>query len=234
MPTYSQFCPLAKAMEVLDERWTVLIVRELLLGSSHFNELRRGVPRMSPTLLSRRLKSLERSGLVSHDDEGYHLTECGRDLHQVVMSLGVWGVKWIRDFGDEDLDPHLLMWDVQRTVPAHQWPDGRTTVALEFTDLPPQRGRWWLVVTDGHAESCDFDPGFPVIATVRSTLRTLTEVWRGDLSWDQARRSERLELVGPSDVRRTVPSWIGRSLLAQAAAAQSSETLNSRRAPEAM
>ncbi|MFS0883760.1 winged helix-turn-helix transcriptional regulator [Aeromicrobium sp. 179-A 4D2 NHS] len=107
--SYGQFCPLAKAMEILDERWTILIVRELLLGSTRFNELRRGVPRMSPALLSKRLRDLERHGLVIHDPDGYHLTECGRDLHEAVMDLGVWGLRWIEDFGDEDLDPHLLM-----------------------------------------------------------------------------------------------------------------------------
>ena len=220
MASYSQFCPLAKAMEVLDERWTVLVVRELLLGSTRFNELRRGVPRMSPALLSKRLKSLERIGIVSHVDDTYRLTDCGRDLYAAVSALGVWGARWISEFGDEDLDPHLLMWDVQRTVPTHLWPGVRTTLALEFTDLTPQRSRWWLVVNDGRAESCDFDPGFEVAATVRGTLRTLTEVWRGDLTWDQARRSARLEVTGPTDVRRQVPTWIGRSMLASLAAEQ--------------
>lgn len=220
MATYSQFCPLAKAMEILDERWTVLVIRELLLGSTHFNELRRGVPRMSPALLSKRLKSLERNGIVRHADDAYQLTEAGRDLYTAISSLGVWGTKWISEFGDEDLDPHLLMWDVQRTVPTHLWPDVRTTLALEFTDLAPRQARWWLVVSAGRAESCDFDPGFEVAATVRSTLRTLVEVWRGDLGWEQAQRLARLEVVGPTDVRRQVPTWIGRSVLAALTAEQ--------------
>lgn len=224
MAGYSQFCPLAKAMEVLDERWTVLVVRELLMGSTHFNELRRGLPRMSPALLSKRLKSLERHGIVTHDGTTYQLTECGRDLWTAVASLGVWGTRWIQDFGDEDLDPHLLMYDVQRTVPSRPWPPGRTTVALEFADLPPRRRRWWLVVADGHAESCDDDPGYEVTATVRADLRTLTEIWRGDLAWEAAFRSHRVEVEAPGDVRRQVPLWIGRGTLAELAAAAEAES----------
>jgi DNA-binding HxlR family transcriptional regulator len=214
MPTYGQFCPIAKAMEILDERWTVLLVRELLLGSTHFNELRRGVPRMSPALLSKRLKTLERHGIIEHTADGYSLTECGRDLHAAVATLGMWGLKWISDVGDEDLDPHLLMWDMQRTVPIAQWPADRTTVALEFTDLPTRRGRWWLVVADGHADACDFDPGFEVCATVRSPLRALTEIWRGDLSWERALRAGSVEVEAQRVVRRQVPDWIGQSTLA--------------------
>ncbi|MBC9226012.1 transcriptional regulator [Aeromicrobium sp. 636] len=212
--SYGQFCPLAKAMEILDERWTILIVRELLLGSTRFNELRRGVPRMSPALLSKRLQALERHGLVDHEDGAYRLTECGRDLHAAVMSLGVWGLRWIEDFGDEDLDPHLLMWDVRRTIGA-AWPAGRTCVAVEFTDLR-RAGRWWLVVTDGTVDVCDYDPGFDVTATVRTTLRTLTRVWRGDVSWEQAIRAERVAIDAPRDVRAEVPGWFGRSVLAAA------------------
>ena len=213
MPTYSQFCPVAKAMEILDERWTVLVVRELLLGSTRFNELRRGVPRMSPALLSKRLRSLERDGLLVHVDDEYLLTEAGRDLHAAVMALGSWGQRWIKDIGDSDLDPHLLMWDVQRTVPTDEWPDGTTCLALEFTDLPPRRGRWWLVVSRGKAESCDFDPGHEVAATVRGTLRDLTHVWRGDLTWAQAMRAGRVDIEATGPVVRRVPTWLGQSVL---------------------
>jgi len=217
--SYGQFCPLAKAMEILDERWTVLIVRELLLGSTRFNELRRGVPRMSPALLSKRLQALERHGIVDHEDGHYRLTACGRDLHTAVMSLGVWGLRWIEDFGDEDLDPHLLMWDVRRTVPTASWPPGRTCVAVEFTDLQRAR-RWWLVVAGGQVDACDYDPGYEVTATVRATLRTLTHVWRGDVSWERAMRARQVEIEAPGDVRRDVPDWFGRSMLADALAAQ--------------
>jgi hypothetical protein len=155
-----------------------------------------------------------------HDADGYRLTECGRDLHAAVMSLGVWGLRWVEDFGDEDLDPHLLMWDIRRTIPVAAWPAGRTCVALEFTDLSRAR-RWWLVVSNGVVDTCDYDPGYDVAATVRSSLRTMTRVWRGDVSWDRAVRSREVEVDAPRALRAAVPGWFGRSMLAEALAAQS-------------
>ena len=139
MSGYGQFCPVAKAMELLDERWTMLVVRELLLGSRHFNDLRRGVPKMSPALLSKRLKSLTRAGVVEREEiDGrttYSLTECGKELAEVVDALGAWGVRWIGELGEEDLDPHLLMWDMRRTIPI----DGVAAVA-HHVGVPPRRG----------------------------------------------------------------------------------------------
>ena len=121
MSSYGQFCPVAKAMEVLDERWTLLVVRELLMGSRHFNELRRGNPKMSPALLSKRLRRLERAGVVRRVLDGgrisYELTESGLELRPLVDALGAWGARWVGELGEEDLDPHLLMFDVRRTIP---------------------------------------------------------------------------------------------------------------------
>jgi len=224
MASYGQFCPVAKAMEVLDERWTMLVLRELMMGSRHFNELRRGVPRMSPALLSKRLQSLQRSGLVTRTDEAgrtaYDLTACGAELFDVVQGLGIWGQKWIGDLGEEDLDPHLLMWDMKRTIPAQTWPAGRTTLAVRFSDVERAVRDWWIVVNDGQTDICDFDPGFDVDAEVDTTLRCLTRVWRGDLSWRQALAGEELTLRGPTAVRRQVPAWLGDSALAQAGRAK--------------
>ncbi len=218
MTSYGQFCPVAKAMEVLDERWTLLILREMLAGSSHFNDLRRGNPKMSPTLLSKRLRTLERAGVVQRVVEDgrtrYTLTECGEELRDVVDALGAWGVRWIGQLGEEDLDPHLLMWDMRRTVPVEQWPDGRTVVAFEFVDVMPKAAHWWLCVSRGEADICDYDPGFNVAATVTTSLRTLTEVWRGDISWHQAIKDERLGLTGSSTAVRSVPGWLGQMQLA--------------------
>jgi DNA-binding HxlR family transcriptional regulator len=143
MPSYGQFCPVAKAMELLDERWTVLVVRELLEGSRHFNELRRGVPKMSPALLSKRLQTLTRAGVVERSEvDGrtvYALTQSGRELNDVVQALGVWGVRWMPELGDRDLDPHLLMWDIHRKVPVDAWPRART--ALAFGSETSRRSR---------------------------------------------------------------------------------------------
>jgi DNA-binding HxlR family transcriptional regulator len=218
MSTYGQFCPVAKAMELLDERWTLLVVRELLQGSAHFNELRRGVPKMSPALLSKRLKSLTRAGVVERTDAGgrasYSLTECGRELKGIVDALGAWGVRWIGVLGDDDLDPHLLMWDMQRHVAIDTWPRARTTVAFELTGAAPKASRWWLVVAEGHVDMCDFDPGYDVTATVRTSLRRLTEVWRGDVSWSRALVDGSVSITGVRDARRAVPTWLGQSELA--------------------
>ncbi|MBU8818463.1 helix-turn-helix transcriptional regulator [Mycolicibacterium goodii] len=218
MSTYGQFCPVAKAMELLDERWTLLVVRELLLGSTHFNDLRRGVPKMSPALLSRRLKSLARAGVLERTEvdgrTSYSLTECGRELATVVDALGTWGVRWIGELGEEDLDPHLLMWDMRRTIPIEKWPRTRTTVAFILDGVAPKAARWWLVVADGEADVCDFDPGYEVTGAIQTSLRTLTRIWRGDLSWSHAVLDGNVALSGPSEVRRAIPKWIGQGQLA--------------------
>lgn len=223
MSSYGQFCPVAKAMEVLDERWTLLVVRELLLGSRHFNALRRGVPKMSPALLSKRLRSLERAGIVTRSGSGgrtsYTLTERGRELEPIVNALGLWGLRWIGDLGEEDLDPHLLLWDMKRTLPVDAWPRARTVVAFAFDDVPRKDAAWWVVVSGGEVDICDYDPGYDVDVAVRCSLEALTRIWRGELSWPGAVRTGRVELEGPEEVRRAVPSWLGRSKLADALAA---------------
>lgn len=217
MPGYGQFCPVAKAMEVLDERWTILIVREMLLGSRHFNELRRGVPRMSPALLSKRLKSLERSGVLTRTVErtqvGYDLTPAGRELVGVVNDLAAWGMRWIGELGDDDLDPHLLMWDIRRTIPVDKWPRVRTTVAVRFLDVAPADRHWWVVVAGGEADICDVDPGYQVDVDVQTTLRVLTRIWRGELSWVHAIGHGSVVADGPA--RRELPTWFGDSRIAQ-------------------
>lgn len=219
--SYHQFCPVAKAMELLDERWTMLVVRELVTGSQHFNELRRGVPRMSPTLLSRRLGQLARAGIVDRVDCGgevrYALTDAGRELRPVVEALGVWGTRWIGEIGDEDLDPKLLLWDMHRNIDHDATPAGRTVVEFMFTDVPRGARRWWLVINGGDADVCDADPGHPVAVTVTARLRHLTEVWRGDVSWRQALRSGTVAIQGPEELRRAVPQWFTLSVFAPVA-----------------
>ncbi|MBS1694644.1 MAG: helix-turn-helix transcriptional regulator [Actinobacteria bacterium] len=213
MSGYGQFCPVAKAMELLDERWTLLVVRELLLGSRHFNDLRRGVPKMSPALLSKRLKSLARAGVVERDESDgrttYSLTPCGRELAVVVDALGAWGVRWIGELGDDDLDPHLLMWDIRRTIPIDTWPRSRTTLAFRLGGVTPKASRWWVVVADGEADICDVDPGYEVSGTVETSLLTLTRIWRGDVGWSRALLDGSVSVSGPAEVRRAIPSWIG-------------------------
>ena len=135
-------------MELLDERWTLLVVRELISGSEQFNQLRRGLPRMSPSLLSRRLVQLERAGLlVRTTDDGavrYRLTRAGTELRPVVEAIGAWGVRWVGELGDRDLDPKLLLWDMHRHVVSDAVPDGRTVVSFHFPDAERGRRDWWL------------------------------------------------------------------------------------------
>lgn len=218
MSGYGQFCPVAKAMELLDERWTMLVVRELLLGSRHFNDLRRGVPKMSPALLSKRLKSLSRAGVVERAEfdgrTSYSLTPCGQELAQVIDALGAWGMRWIGELGDQDLDPHLLMWDMRRTIPVDAWPRWRTTLEFRLDGVIPRASRWWLMVADGVAEVCDVDPGFEVAGTVETSLRTLTGIWRGDIGWARALLDGTVAVSGPADVRRSIPAWIGQGAMA--------------------
>ena len=218
MSTYGQFCPVAKAMELLDERWTMLIIRELLLGSRHFNDLRRGVPRMSPTLLSKRLRTLTRVGVVERVEDGnrvsYVLTPAGRELWPIVEGLGQWGTRWIHDLGDEDLDPHLLLWDIHRNLDHEALPGRRTVLHFAFRDVTPPADRWWLVATPDEVDICDVDPGHPVAVSVTSDLRALTRVWRGDLSWADALRSGRVALDGPESARRALPRWLKLSAFA--------------------
>ena len=219
MAGYGQFCPMAKAMEVLDERWTLLVVRELLLGSTHFNELRRGVPKMSPALLSKRLRTLERAGIIQRRGEGqrtsYHLTASGEELATVVTALNEWGARWVGSLGQADLDPHLLLWDMRRTIPIDVWPEQRTVVEFRLTDVDPKVARWWLMVAADQAEVCDFDPGFEVDARLTASLRTLTEIWRGDVAWPMALRSEMVTIAAAHDVRHALPSWLGQSSAAR-------------------
>jgi DNA-binding HxlR family transcriptional regulator len=216
--SYHQFCPVAKATELLDERWTLLIVRELVTGSRHFNELHRGVPRISPALLSKRLHHLTRAGIVERRPDGnrveYVLTLAGRELQPVVEALGTWGVRWIGHLGDEDLDPQLLLWDMHRNVDHDAVPKGRTVVKFCFRDVPVNTRDWWLVITPDVVDVCDVDPGYPVAATVTACLRRMVEIWRGDVSWSDALRTGAIEVHGPTALRRAVPRWFTLSAFA--------------------
>ena len=216
--SYYQFCPVAKAMELLDERWTMLIVRELVTGSQHFNDLRRGVPRMSPTLLSKRLHQLVRAGIIIRQADAtqvrYVLTEAGQELLPVVEALGTWGVRWMGELGDEDLDPKLLLWDMHRNIDHGAVPAGSTVVQFTFPDVPAKTRHWWLVITPEQADVCDADPGYPVAVTVTASLRRMVLLWRGDLGWPEALGSGAIQLSGPETLRRALPRWFKLSAFA--------------------
>lgn len=219
MKGYGQFCPIAKASEVLGERWTNLIIRELAAGSESFNDLRKGVPLMSPSLLSKRLKSLEKCQLIERrQTDGhicYKLTKAGEELVPIVFQLGVWGHRWVRsDLGAQDLDPSLLVWDMHRSLKADFFKGERTVIRIEFTDQVAKFRRWWLVIRDGDVDVCLKDPGFDVDLMLTTDLRTLTAAWMGDTTIMNAIRENKVVVDGSSHLRKNIAVWFGSSYFA--------------------
>jgi DNA-binding HxlR family transcriptional regulator len=204
-------------MELLDERWTMLVIRELLCGSRHFNALRRGLPRISPTLLSARLRTLVRAGVVERYEQGkqvtYTLTPSGEQLRPIVEALGQWGLRWMPELGEQDYDPHVLMWDLHRNVDLTAVPPGRTVLRFSFADVAPEERHWWVVITSDGVDLCSFDPGHPVTAAVETDLRTLTHLWRGELTWSQTRKSGAVQVHGPAHVDRNLPRWLSKTTI---------------------
>src|SRR5258706_2368020 len=185
---YKQFCPLAMASEVLCTRWTPILIREFIAGSPRFGALRRGVPKMSPSLLSKRLKELEGAGGIERkrlpsDRAVYesHLTGAGRFLGQVIEKLGQWGQKGVRPAASlKNLDPSLLMWDMRRNLNPTPLPKKRTVIQFQYADLPSSKSHWWLVVEpEGDVDLCWYDPGFEINLYVTTDLRTMTSIWMG-------------------------------------------------------
>lgn len=217
-PGYKQFCPLAMAAEVLCTRWTLVLIRELIAGSTRFNDLRRGVPKMSPTLLSQRLKELEGAGVIKRkilqSEKGifeYQLTEAGRELGAVVEALGFWGQKWIGSAESlENLDPSLLMWDMRRNLNPTPLPNKRTVIQFLFSDLPVSKSHWWLVVEPrGEVDLCWSDPGFEINLYVTTELRTMTSIWMGLTSVEKERG--KMKLSGPQGIIKSMQTWLGLS-----------------------
>jgi DNA-binding HxlR family transcriptional regulator len=217
---YGQFCPVSMASEVLCSRWTTLVVRELLCGSTRFNELRRGVPKMSPALLSKRLKELEHASTVNvrRHDSGqteYRLTEAGQDLQPVILGLGSWAHRWMESrLSLRNLDPSLLMWDMRRSLNIQALPAKRCTIQFLYPELPSKTRTWWLVVDGSSTDLCDFDPGFELDLRVRSSLQTMTAIWMGMRMIRQEVDAGRLELDGDPKIAQTMPQWLGLSYFA--------------------
>ena len=215
---YKQFCPVAMAAEILCSRWTLVLMRELIAGSSRFNELRRGVPKMSPSLLSQRLRELELAGIVtrkpSRTEKGsyeYALTPAGRDVRQIVEAMGFWGQKWVdSEQSLQNTDPTLLMWDMRRNLNPEPLPKRRVTIEFTYPEQPSSKRRWWLVIEpDGEVDLCWADPGFPVDLHVSSSLRSMTAVWMGLTT--VAREKNNIRIEGDREVARSMQTWLGLS-----------------------
>jgi DNA-binding HxlR family transcriptional regulator len=215
MNGYSTYCPVAKAAEILTERWTLLMVRDLLLGARHFNDFRRSIPLITPAMLSKRLTTLQEVGIITReasDKAGrseYRLTEAGRELKPFVDAAGAWGQRWARSkLPHGELHPSTLMWDIHRFLKTEHLPARRTVLSVEFTDLKAMR-HWWLVVQHGEVDVCLDDPGYDVDVWIACTLLTLTQVFMGDLSIGTAQKTGKLRLNGSGQLTKTMPRWLG-------------------------
>jgi DNA-binding HxlR family transcriptional regulator len=218
-PGYKQFCPVAMAAEILCTRWTVVLIRELVAGSTRFNDLRRGVPKMSPTLLSQRLRDLECSGIVERRAVpgargvfDYRLTKAGRELQPIVEAMGTWGQRWVQSDSAlaANLDPTLLMWDMRRNLKTAPLPRRRSVIEFHFTDAPRSARSWWLVVEPrGDVDLCMIDPGFEVDLLVSTNVETMTSIWMGLTT--VADSSRQLVFSGDREIARKMQAWLGLS-----------------------
>ncbi len=222
--SYQQFCPVAMAAEILCTRWTIILLREMFAGSTRFNELRRGVPRMSPALLSQRLKELEAAGIVAHAASRadaavseYRLTESGRELGPLVEAFGIWGQRRIESkLSLQHLDVDLLMWDMRRNLNTTPMPARRSVVEIVYPELPAAQRRWWLIVDPGTGvDLCKVDPGFDVDLYVSADLRSMTAIWLGLDTVRAAVANHRIVLTGSRQLASSMQAWLGLSPFAK-------------------
>lgn len=219
---YGQFCPVAKAAEILGERWTILIVRELLMGGRRFGELQRGLGDISPALLTARLKSFEAHGLVVRrqiaGQRGFEYcpTEACEALRPVVVGLGEWGLCWARSaLTEDDFDLEFLMFYLERSIDPDKLPGGRATIRFKFTDAAGH-SEWWLLVAEGKVDVCLVEPGRDVDVWFTTTVRTMHDVWMGDRSYRDAILAEDLVIAGDPALTRRVSTWLRPSIFADA------------------
>ncbi len=216
--SYGQFCPVSMAAEIFCARWTALIIRELLCGTTRFNDLRRGVPRMSPSLLSKRLKELESAGIirVTSNRKGvpeYLLTAAGEDLRPLVMGLGVWGQHWVEtNLSLKNLDPSLLMWDMRRSLNPKPLPRRQCCIQFTYRDVSIKQQNWWLVVSAaGVVDLCNADPGHEIDLLVSASLRAMTSVWMGISTIKAEAASGALDINGEPTIAAAMQEWLGLS-----------------------
>ncbi|MBI1752869.1 MAG: helix-turn-helix transcriptional regulator [Acidobacteria bacterium] len=219
MKSYGQFCSIARALELLGERWTLLVVRELLCGSRRFGEFQRGIPRISRTMLSARLRELLDGGVIVREEEArgpsYRLTAAGMELAGTIRELGTWGQRWLpRSLPRGELDLEALLWDMQRRVRPEALPSEPVLVRIEVSGAGRREARRYLLLRRSEVSLCSDNPGFPEALHVRAPLQVLTGWWRGDLSIAEA-RSAGLLIEGRRPWARAFPGWFGRYLFAE-------------------
>lgn len=217
--TYRQFCPIARACEIVAQRWTPLLLRELLCGSTRFNELKRGLPQMSPSLLAQRLRELELHGIVVREVDGasveYRLTPAGEDLRPIIEALGHWGQHWVeRELTREEMDPALLVWDMHRRVAVAELPKERVVTRIDFRAVRGRQSRFWLIFDRPTVDVCFHDPGHEPELFVTADLRALVDVWMGARTFSSALSDRSMTIEGRRDLCRRFPSWFERSIFA--------------------
>lgn len=227
MKSYGQFCPIAKAAEIFCERWTALVIRNLGAGAQRFNDIHRGVPHMSATLLTRRLRQLETEGLVARRRSAsgkswtYHLTEAGSEFLPLVGALAVWGQRWTRrDLAKGELDLGLLIWGLEYSVDPAAFGSGRHVLRLDVCDQPAHKRLYWFVCEDGGLDLCVSDPGGNTDIYLAGTLRDLIHVYRGDVALQTAIEAGRLNVDGPPLLVRRLPVWFNFGIMASTPAAR--------------
>ena len=231
MKIYGQFCPLAQATQLLCERWTLLVVRELIAGSSRFSELQKGVPLMSPTLLSTRLKQLKEAGVIEQSgDKGsssYQLTSAGMELRPIVELLGAWGHRWARSsLNKDDLDAGLLMWDMRRSIDPAVFPEHRVVVQFEYPDAPNGARDWWLVAENGEIDLCHNDNGYEIDIMIKCSLKTMTEVWICEQMFNDAVKHGDISALGDPKLICKLQDWLRSSPLSKLGTIEQLPTLN--------
>lgn len=214
MTTYGQYCPLALAAEVLCERWNLLILRRIIDGCRRFNDIHQGVPKISATLLSRRLQSLERAGLIeieaSKNGRGkeYRPLPACDELEAITNSIAVWGQRWARDMSRDDLDPEFLLYSLHRRLDTQRMPAGRTVIEFVFTGAPRHCSRFWLINDDGVIEMCLKDPGYDQDLRITSNLKRFIEAWRGIRDLKQEIESGAIRVAGAPRLVKALPRWL--------------------------
>lgn len=216
---YGQFCPVAMAAELLATRWTLVVLGEMLSGSTRFNEIRHGVPRMSSALLSKRLRELEKAGILVRSGADYVLTTAGRDLAPVIQGLGRWALTWVNaDCSLANLDARLLMWNIRRNLRPEPFPGRRVTIEFHYPELAAKAARYWLIVAPGTpVDLCSIDPGHEIDLLVTAELRAMTAAWMGMSSVRVERDAGRIRLDGDPALSASFGEWVGHSGLTVAA-----------------
>lgn len=220
MKPYGQFCPLAQAAQLLCERWTLIIIREFIAGSTRFNDLRKGLPLISPTLLSTRLKQLIKAGVIELNSKTsgrtYKLTQAGKELRPVIELMGAWGHRWARsDLNSNDLDAGLLMWDMRRSVDPDIFPDCRVVVQFTYPDAPEGAKDWWLVSENGDIDLCLHDHGHEVDIVINCSLKVMTKIWICEQTFNAAVKKGEISIIGKPELIKRLQEWLKTSPLSK-------------------